>query len=162
MEIVTTSPWDLDAGLMRVKRGTSKHARRWMRIPPEVWEALAPHVAEARERGQARVFPFAPSWIRAQVKRLCREIEVPEVCAHALRGTHATVAIEAGATAEVVARQLGHRGSAVTRRHCLDPAAAIEVAAARVLAQLRRKIPFDSEKFKGYQGGASTPRALPG
>jgi integrase len=48
---------------------------------------------------------------------------VPEVCAHSLRGLHATLATEAGATGEAVAVQLGHASPEITRTHHTRPEA---------------------------------------
>ena len=49
-----------------------------------------------------------------QVRRLCRLAGVTEVCAHSLRGLHATLALEGGATADAVARALGHGSFAMS------------------------------------------------
>lgn len=54
------------------------------------------------------------------VKRLCRVAGVPEVTPHGLRGTHATLARDAGATGQIVAAALGHASEAVTERHYLE------------------------------------------
>ncbi|MCG8420641.1 MAG: site-specific integrase [Proteobacteria bacterium] len=86
-EVVALSPWDLDDGLLRIQRGKTKTARRWVRIPKEVWSALQPHVVTAREQNRDRLFPFSRNWINGHTNRLCREIGVPEICAHGLRGT---------------------------------------------------------------------------
>jgi hypothetical protein len=61
-------------------------------------------------------------WLSHHVERLCAEAKVPVGCAQSLRGLHASVATEAGATPHAVASALGHRSPAVThalhrRRH---------------------------------------------
>lgn len=53
-------------------------------------------------------------WAREQVWRICKLAGVPEVGPHGLRGTHATIADSAGATAELVAATLGHASTAIT------------------------------------------------
>jgi integrase len=53
------------------------------------------------------------------VKRVCRLAGVPVVTPHGLRGTHASIAREAGATPNIVAAAIGHRSYAVTQRHYL-------------------------------------------
>lgn len=53
-------------------------------------------------------------WITAQTRRMCRLAEVPEYCAHSLRGFVATVAVQAGAVPELVASVLGHTSASVT------------------------------------------------
>jgi hypothetical protein len=42
------------------------------------------------------------------VKRICGLAKVPMVCAHSMRGLHATLAMAAGVTGHVVAASLGH------------------------------------------------------
>jgi hypothetical protein len=49
--------------------------------------------------------------------RICALAGVPKICAHALRGTHASLAEEAGATGALVAQTLGHASPDVTRAH---------------------------------------------
>jgi len=46
-----------------------------------------------------------------------RDAGVPVVCPHGLRGTHATLAEEAGEAGAAVARQLGHTDHKVTEGH---------------------------------------------
>jgi integrase len=53
-------------------------------------------------------------WPRENVQRICRLADVPEVTAHGLRGTHATLAEEEGATGDLVARALGHEHVSTT------------------------------------------------
>ncbi len=52
--------------------------------------------------------------------RLCRLANVPIICPHSLRGLHATLALEGGATADSVAKALGHGSFAMTARHCTE------------------------------------------
>jgi integrase len=56
-------------------------------------------------------------WLAHHVERLCTEAGVPVVCTQSLRGLHASVATEAGATSHVVASALGHSSPAVTHAH---------------------------------------------
>lgn len=62
----------------------------------------------------ALLFGRTRFWVRRWALRICEEAGVPPVCAHGLRGTHASLAIEAGASPDLVARSLGHASSAVT------------------------------------------------
>jgi len=57
------------------------------------------------------------NWLKDNVKKICREVGVPEITAHGLRGTQATLAKEAGQTAHAVAAQLGHASPRTTREH---------------------------------------------
>ena len=63
------------------------------------------------------------TWLREAVKRVCKEAKVPRVCPHGLRGTHATLAREAGATGHLVAKQLGHGSVRVTEEHYIEAGA---------------------------------------
>jgi integrase len=56
-------------------------------------------------------------WVLRSVQRICRAAAVPVVPAHGLRGTHATLAVDAGATSHLVAAALGHESFATTARH---------------------------------------------
>jgi integrase len=68
-------------------------------------------------------------WLRLAVRRICRIAKTPIVGPHGLRGTHATLAVEAGVTGDVVAAALGHESFAVTAGHY---ASAESVTAARI------------------------------
>jgi integrase len=54
--------------------------------------------------------------VRKCVKRICREVNVPEVCAHSMRGLNATLATGVGMTGEAVAFALGHEDKSTTLR----------------------------------------------
>jgi integrase len=71
-------------------------------------------------------------WPRHWVKRICRLAKLPEVCAHSMRGLHATLAIEAGASPDVVARSLGHESAAMTLSAYAAPGSAESATANRV------------------------------
>lgn len=92
--------------------------RRAVEIPEE----LRPLIA-ARCR---RKLPSAPlfsssrgvrhhrTWVTRQTRRLCGLAALPSVCAHSLRGLHATLAIQEGLSPRIVAATLGHESPAVT------------------------------------------------
>ena len=60
-------------------------------------------------------------WVNDNTKRLCEALELPRVCAHGLRGSHSSIAQEAGATGHLVAKQLGHSDEKTTREHFTEP-----------------------------------------
>ena len=62
---------------------------------------------------------------------------VPVVCPHGLRGTHATLAEDAGEAAEAVTRQLGHTDHRVTAGHYLAPGTVERGRARRALRVLQ-------------------------
>lgn len=60
-------------------------------------------------------------WVRDQVHRVCDLAGVPRVCAHAMRGAHATLGALRGDTSHALARQLGHENPLVTVEHYARP-----------------------------------------
>jgi integrase len=75
-------------------------------------------------------------WLGHHVARLCAEAEVPVVCTQSLRGLHASVATDAGATSHVVASALGHSSPAVTHAHYIDGATARRARTRRVIGKV--------------------------
>jgi hypothetical protein len=75
----------------------------------------------------------------------------PRPCPHSLRGLHATLALEAGATSELVARALGHGSFEITARHYASPDSVANARALRVLKTLTAppppKAPLDVEQL---------------
>ncbi|MFO0580342.1 MAG: site-specific integrase [Polyangia bacterium] len=95
------------------------------RRPVQVPQVLRPILRElARDKvGAALLWPARDGrrhrhgWVNRQVERMCREADVPRVCAHSLRGLQATTALHAGATPELVASVLGHESTEMTLKH---------------------------------------------
>jgi integrase len=75
-------------------------------------------------------------WLAHHVARLCEEAKVPVVCTQSLRGLHASVATDAGATSHVVASALGHSSPAVTHAHYIDGATARRARTRRVIGKV--------------------------
>jgi integrase len=100
----------------------SDAGERSVKIPDDLWPHFA---ARIEERGSEE--PLLPAasrsgfhqkgWVNDHTKRLCSALELPAICGHALRGTHASIAEEGGVTGEAVVKQLGHRKLATTRGH---------------------------------------------
>lgn len=75
-------------------------------------------------------------WVNEHVHRLCAVAGIQQVCAHSLRGLHATIAIEQGMSPRVVAATLGHESPEMTLSHYAQPGsdqAATRRAALKVL-----------------------------
>ena len=70
--------------------------------------------------------------IRYRLKLLCQQLGLPTVCPHSLRGLNATLALDAGATAQHVAAALGHASFATTARHYADASSVANVGLRRV------------------------------
>jgi integrase len=71
----------------------------------------------------------------SQLARACRALSLPRVCPHSLRGLHASLAVEHGASIEHVAAALGHSHAKVTQQHYLAPGSE-QLARARGLLSL--------------------------
>jgi integrase len=71
------------------------------------------------------------------VRRICCAAKTPIVGPHGLRGTHATLAVQAGVTGDAVARALGHESFAVTAGHYAKPEAVIDARTDLVMTSLR-------------------------
>lgn len=76
-------------------------------------------------------------WVLYHVRRICRLAGVPEVCTHGLRGTQSTLSRRGGASAEVVAAQLGHASTRVQDRHYVDQDVAADARNQAALHVLR-------------------------
>ncbi len=124
---------DSDGQVLIIPFGKTATSRRRLRVP--LW--LQPHIRTlcAGKAPQARLFsadgetPRPRQYWWHKVHSLCQAAEVPTVCPHSLRGLHATLAIEEGASGEAVARALGHSSFEMTARHY---ASADSVANARL------------------------------
>lgn len=119
---------DDDGQLLWIEFGKTRRARRRLEVPallrpyllalakgraPDaqlISRTISSHSGKKRDR----------FWLAHHVERLCTEAGVPVVCTQSLRGLHASVATEAGATSHVVASALGHSSPVVTHAHYID------------------------------------------
>lgn len=138
-EVVERVGRDVDdnGSVLRIEKAKTESGIRRVAIP----ELLRPYLAE-RARGDAPLFRARSRyWLRDQVRALCKLAGVPIVGPHGLRGTHATLAIEAGASSALVAATMGHASVTTTLAHYAK-AEAVEGAATsramRVIAGGRR------------------------
>ena len=76
------------------------------------------------------------AYYNVRVRALCRLAGVPEVVPHSLRGLHATLALEGGATADAVAKALGHSSFAMTEQHYASPSSVSNARSSRVAQTL--------------------------
>lgn len=93
---------------------------------PELPEILRPLIAsQCRDKlPAALLFPafgknnlitrHDKSWPAKNVARICRLAKVPEVCAHAMRGLHASLGVATGVSPHIVAASLGHASQKTT------------------------------------------------
>jgi integrase len=134
---------DLDDNgrLLWIEFGKTRRARRTLEVPallrpyllalvkgraPDaqlISRTISRHSGKKRDR----------YWLAHHVERLCTDAGVPVVCTQSLRGLHASVATEAGATSHVVASALGHSSPAVTHAHYIDGDTARRTRTRRVI-----------------------------
>jgi integrase len=118
-EIIERTVRNLDdeGRLLWITDAKTQAGVRRLEVPPQ----LQGHLQRlASGRGPSdRLFPSGATrhWVLRSVQRICRAAGVPMVPAHGLRGTHATLAVDAGATSHLVAAALGHESFATTARH---------------------------------------------
>jgi integrase len=126
---------DVDDGgrLLWIPRSKTEAGVRRLEVP-EVLRPLLKGIGP-------QVGPLFPDrdrhWVLYHVRRLCRLAGVPEVTTHGLRGTQSTISRAGGASAEVVAAQLGHASTGVQDRHYVQPDAAADARNRAALNVLR-------------------------
>jgi integrase len=124
-EVVGMKRRSLDDGgrLLRVEDAKTAAGIRVLEVP-EVLQPLLLARAEGR-KADDRLFPYSGVWAWRQVKRLCQIADVGSaerpISPHGLRGSHATLAMEAGATPRLVAAALGHTSAAMTLENYAAP-----------------------------------------
>jgi len=94
---------------------------RCLRVP----ERLQPCLRRIADGMQPTDRLFGPKANRQTVlrhaRRICRAAGVPTVYSHGLRGTHASLAMTAGATGALIAAALGHESFTTTERQDARP-----------------------------------------
>jgi integrase len=138
-EIVRCVACDVDDGgrLLWIPVSKTRAGKRMLEIPTDLRRHLL-RVAEGRPP-LTRLFPYQRAWVYRWVRRLCAPAGTPIVCAHAMRGLHSTLAIDAGMTPSVVAFALGHKSPRATLQSYADPNAVARAKQRRVVAVLRRR-----------------------
>jgi len=152
-EIVRIVARDIDdAGrILWIPVSKTRSGKRVLEIPRVLRRRLL-RIANGQQ-ATARLFPHARAWVRHWVKRVCTHASVPLVCAHAMRGLHSTLAIDAGVTPAVVAFALGHKSTRATLMSYADPGAVARAAQRRVLAKLDPDKPRRKTRRRGKTRG---------
>ncbi len=99
---------------IRVFDGKTKKRIRALRVPEQIRPLLL-RLTIGREDHELLFGNHWRDWVRHQVHRICDLVELDRVSAHGMRGAHATVAIDGGLSAELVAGTLGHEDSRTTK-----------------------------------------------
>ena len=130
---------DDEGRVLWIPSGKTKNAKRRLKIPEHLRPLLLTLMTE--KESEDRLF-YPPnrkrssSYYWAHVRRLCRLADVPVICPHSLRGLHATLALEGGATADSVAKALGHGSFAMTARHYATESSVLDAQSSRVSSAL--------------------------
>ena len=77
------------------------------------------------------------NWPNKQVQRMCKVSGVDNVCAQAMRGQNATIALDRGISGVIVADSLGHEDERTTRTSYAKPGAGEDAQRRRVLEILQ-------------------------
>jgi integrase len=137
-EVVTRTVRDLDddGRLLWIPSSKTDAGRRTLEVP----EFLRPYLRRLAEDKLPGALLFGEhwrDWPRIWVQRICREAEVPVVTAHGMRGLHASLAVQHGATGAVVAAAMGHTSESVTFGAYVSQEAAASAKQGRVLQVVR-------------------------
>lgn len=135
-EITERQVNDLDDNgkVLCITKSKTKAGERRVQLPP-VLRAKLRKVVEGQPPG-ASIFSMSNANLLEHVYRLCHEAGVPAVCTHGLRGTHVTLTGENEIEMQNIARQVGHAGTDVTRRHYMAAGTEQSMRAARFEAML--------------------------
>lgn len=127
-EVLKRQARDVDdrGRVLWIAAGKTPSARRRLQVP-ELLRPLLQTLADGKPpesllfgtTAKGRTLPVDYLW--RKVRALCEQAKVQRVCPHSLRGLHSTLALGAGATAELVAAALGHTSFAITARHYAAP-----------------------------------------
>ncbi len=127
---------DDEGQILWVPFGKTSNAKRRLQIPDALRDVLLLHAkdkpADAPLLGPPGDALHTRDIIRYRLKLLCQQLGLPTVCPHSLRGLNATLALDAGATAQHVAAALGHASFATTARHYADASSVANVGLRRV------------------------------
>jgi len=111
-----------------IEDAKTESSNRQVEIPDVLWPLFEARIAD--RAGNELLLPNRDgtgfrvrAWVNNNTKRMCRKLGLPVVVGYSLRGCHSTLATEAGTTAHVVSRQLGHADGRTTREHYIAPGA---------------------------------------
>ena len=127
-EVLGLRARDIDANGTRLcvatEGGKTANATRTLQIVVPALQSLLLRQRTGRRPNDllfGRGRPRAGGYLWGFLSQCCQRLNLPHVCPHALRGMHATFAVQDGASAQHVAAALGHGNAEVTRRHYIAP-----------------------------------------
>jgi integrase len=111
---------DADGQILIIPFGKTLSSRRRVRVPQWLQPVLRGLVKDLTPNEllfSVGGRPVSRGYWWRKVGEYCDAAGVPKVCPHSLRGLHATLALEEGATSDAVARALGHANFKMTAKH---------------------------------------------
>ena len=120
--------------------GKTANATRTLEIDVPALRDLLRHFSQGKQPGdylfeRTCALGSTNTMLHKYLRHVCDRLKIPRVCPHALRGLHATLAVQQGVSSRVVAGVLGHGSDEITRRHYIAPGAE-NTGVARDLAAL--------------------------
>jgi integrase len=139
---------DADASVLWIEGTKTAAARRASEVPGELRPVL--RGLTRGQAGEGLLFRFEPQRVRKakdpekarkdvvtrRLQQLCKQVGIPRLVMHSLRGMHASFSREVGQTAHAVAAALGHTSTAVQSRHYLRPGLEAEVTTTKAQRRL--------------------------
>ena len=131
---------DDDGRVLWIPSGKTRNAKRRLKIPEQMRPLVLKRI-QGKKPDELIFYPpnhktYHRGYFVAQLARLCRLADVPVVCPHGLRGMHATLALEGGATSDAVAKALGHGSFEMTKTHYASASSVANNESCRVAAAL--------------------------
>jgi integrase len=125
--------------VLRVEGGKTEMSDRPRQVPEVLQHALR-KLAAGRE-------PFEPlfkssytgsgfytrRWLEQALEKFCREVGIPRVVPHALKGTAGSILAATGELSDRIADHLSHEQASTTTKHYVAPGAVETAQAARGL-----------------------------
>lgn len=129
---------DDDGRILVVENAKTPAGNRRLQVP-EILRPFLMRLAEGKAPGDLLFDKHLRDWVREWVVKICKEVKVPVVCAHSMRGLHSTLAMEAGMSSQVVAASMGHESSKTTLQSYATPEGVISGRTKKVTAGLLGK-----------------------
>jgi integrase len=156
---ITARDFDAEAGEVYINGTKTAASKRRLKVPPSLATLLMR--AAATRQPTERLCVASRQALHGAVIKLCARAGVPRVCVHALRGTHASLAVTGGASVEAVARVLGHTSTKMTLGHYVTEETATAARVAAVAASLSLPHHSDSISDPNSPTGGPTGSLLP-
>lgn len=133
---------DADGQFLIIPFGKTASARRRVKVPLWLQPVLRSLVGELQPTDllfSVHGHLVSHSYWWRKLGEYCEQAGVPKVCPHSLRGLHATLALEEGATSDAVARALGHTSFTMTAKHYASPESVVNARVSRASQLLTPK-----------------------